>query len=40
MYERLATLYAAGRMTADQLDVAVLRGWITPAQRDTITQAL
>lgn len=32
MFERLRVLYASGRLTVSQLNVAVMRGWITAEQ--------
>lgn len=37
MYDRLAALYAAGRIDATGIATAVTRGWITQAQADQIT---
>lgn len=39
MFERLAALYAAGRLTGVQVDVAASKGWITLAQAETIKQS-
>ncbi len=36
MLERLTALYAAGRITADQVRAAVDRGWITQEQAESI----
>ncbi|EPR12307.1 XkdX family protein [Ruminiclostridium papyrosolvens] len=33
MFERLSYLYKAGRLTAEQLNIAVSKGWITEAQK-------
>mgnify|MGYP002569106342 CR=1 FL=1 len=33
MFETLKRLYKAGKLTAAGLEAAVLRGWITQAQR-------
>jgi len=39
MYDRLAAMYADGRLDSDGLDRAVARGWITSEQADAIRQA-
>ena len=36
MFERLKTLYDAGRITGDGIANAVTRGWITQVQADDI----
>ena len=36
MYERLAAMYADGRLDSAGLDKAVTRGWITAEQADAI----
>lgn len=36
MRERLAALYAAGRLSDDGLAAAVARGWITEDEADNI----
>lgn len=38
MFERLSYLYKAGRLTAEQLNIAVTKGWITEAQKAQITK--
>jgi len=37
MFERLKRLYQAGKLTAQGLDNAVARGWITEDQREAIS---
>lgn len=36
MYERLKALYMQSRLTAQQLEIAVTKGWITEEQRQAI----
>ena len=36
MFDRLKTLYDAGRITGDGIANAVTRGWITQVQADDI----
>ena len=36
MYERLKRLYVTGKLTADGLANAVIKGWITEAQKQEI----
>lgn len=36
MFERLKYLYNAGKLTAEQLEVAVSKGWITEPQKQEI----
>lgn len=36
MYETLLRLYQEERITTTQLDNAVIKGWITEAQKQTI----
>ena len=39
MFQRLKTLYGAGRINEAMLDVAVSKGWITLEEKDTIIAA-
>lgn len=36
MFERLSYLYRAGKLTAEQLDIAVSKAWITAEQKTEI----
>lgn len=36
MFERLKYLFDAGKLTTDQLDIAVSKGWITSGQKTEI----
>lgn len=36
MFERLNYLYHAGKLTAEQLDIAVSKAWITADQKTEI----
>lgn len=36
MFERLNYLYHAGQLTAEQLDIAVSKAWITSEQKSEI----
>lgn len=36
MYARLKALYQAGKLTVEQLNLAVEKGWITDMQRASI----
>lgn len=38
MFERIRAWYVTGKWTADQVDAAVVRGWITPEQAQSIFQ--
>ena len=38
MYETLKRLYSEGKLTVDQLSNAVIKGWITEEQKQTIMQ--
>lgn len=36
MYETLKRLYRSGRLEANQLEAAVVKGWLTEAEADEI----
>ena len=36
MFERLSQLYNAHKITVEQLEIAVIRGWITTEQKELI----
>jgi hypothetical protein len=36
MFERLKYLYESGKLSVEQLDVAVSKGWITGDQKEKI----